>query len=192
MKKNIIVTTLLLIIVLGLGGYALFTMTDVGNTVKNIVTKNPDKKTVETYFPSDKVIELGKIDTTLSDETYYGFITEKMGMQELLLLPSSFNNQDINKRSYFKIKKGEFIPEENSDMARLSITDKFNNEGQNVSVLYKHKVIKVTEGIEEEIFFDFFKVEFIEGDEKTKEVWIYQDEDNVFKYKGDNEEIRYF
>lgn len=189
MNKNYLVTVLLVIVVLVMGGYALFAMTDIEGTIKNLTVSKPTLEDVKTYFPSEKVIELGELESSYSEEKQYGFIVENQGVQELLVLPKSFNNQDINKRTYLKITKGEYIPEDQTDIARLQIAEKFNSEKEEVSVLYRHKLVDVIEGKAEEKISNYYKVDFYKN---SKEVWFYSDDDNVIKYKGDKEEIYTF
>lgn len=183
MLKKWLPTILISLILVGMGVYALFTMTDFKDTLKRVFASAPDIETVQTYFPSEEITVLGRMTNSYTDGKDYVFLVDRRGTRELLLLPKDFNGQDINKRTYMVIHSGDFIAEDEVHPVRISLKEKFLAEkDKEVTIKSVHSLTRYTDGEAEESIVDFYKVkEFLSEDE----IMFYQDDQNYFHYKGD-------
>lgn len=190
MLKKWLPTILIALVLLGLGIYALFTMTDVERSLKKVFASAPDIETVQTYFPSDEITELGRMTNSYTEGKDYVFLVNRRGSRELLLLPKDFNGQDINKRTYMIIHSGDFLGEDEVHPVRISLKEKFLAEkDKEVTIKSVHSLTRYTEGEVEESIVDFYKVkEFLSEDE----ILFYQDDQNFFRYKGEIDLIEGF
>lgn len=190
MKKKWLPTIFIVVVLMGMIGYLLVTMTDIEDKVNRLLVKPPDLEVVDTYFPNDESKYLGSIASSYTEDDQYLFLIKRQGVQELLILPKDFNNQDINKRTYMTLSAGEFIPNEEVNPVRMTMKDYFLNEkGVEVSIRSFHKLTLHKKGIQEESVVDFYKIEYFEKDD---EILFYQDAHNVFTYKGDIELLKQF
>lgn len=192
MKKSTLFSIFLSMFLLVLLGYYLWNYTSLRETVESLLAGPPRVSDLDESFPNDKSTYLGEFETSyFPDGKAYGFLVNKKGIDSLYFLPSDFNTQDVNKRTYLYIPKGD--PVDLATEGLIFIQDEILQQRErSVDFTTVHKVHYVSGGVEQESLPLMYKLKYLDGEEDNYNYFFYMNTGETIEPRESSSELETF
>jgi hypothetical protein len=143
------------------------------------MNRHPDSESIKQYLHADRVVEIGLVSSPyLYTPTNYGFLVKEGNKSYVAVFEKYFHQGKRAEydKTFLKVLSGEKIVSSDNEAIKM-LTEKLKKDGSEVSVLSKHRIVKVDKEAEKTLDLWFYKV--VVKNNKDTFLFFYADEKNM-------------